>query len=111
MAVLTLEAHTAAPRQECTRAVADAVQAAGGFLTDVRQYSNVALLLRFEVPPVGLATLGERLAAVGVHLDVASQAALAAVRPATSADVEGTLHLRFYHAEPDLRIPTPAVPG
>ena len=110
MTRLTLQAHTAAPRHECTRAAADAIQAAGGCLIDVRQYSNIALLLRFEVPVAGLPALGGHLAAAGVHLDAASTAALAEARP-PGADAEGTLHLRFYHAEPDLRIPTPAVPG
>jgi len=110
MAVLTLQAHTAAPRHECTRRAADAIQAAGGFVTDVRQFSNAALMLRFEVPATALPAMGAGLAAAGVGLDAVSESALAD-RALSGGEVDGTLHLRFYHGEPDLRIPTPAVPG
>ncbi len=110
MRILPLRAHTTAPRHEGIRHVADAIQHAGGCLTDVRPYADVALLLRFEVPVAALRALGVRLADVGVHLDPPSDDAVPAAG-ASCADVDVTLHLRFYTPGSDARGSASTGPG
>lgn len=108
---ITAQAHTALDRHEVTRRVADAMQAAGGLLTDVRQFSNVALMLHCEIAAASLPDLLASLASAGIHLTDESTVVAGAAGTPADQTVEFLLHLRFYNEEPDLRIPTPAVPG
>ena len=79
-------------------------------ITDARQFSNLGLMLRFYIDVAELTNLIDRLAVAHIPVDDESRAAIAELRPGL-VEVEATLHIRFYADEPDLRIPTPAVPG
>ncbi|KPJ93600.1 MAG: hypothetical protein AMS18_05415 [Gemmatimonas sp. SG8_17] len=97
-----------------TASVADAISALGGFVLDSKRFSNKALTLRIEIPASGAADLASAMADCWVTLDDASVLTLEHYGNADSGaltEVTGTLHLRFIHEEPELRIETPAVPG
>lgn len=79
-------------------------------ITDARQFSNLGLLLRFDIDVAELTSLIDLLDVVHISVDGESRAAVAGIRGGIGA-IEATLHIRFYAEEPDLRIPTPAVPG
>lgn len=80
-------------------------------ITDARQFSNLGLLLRFDIDVAELTNLIDRLAVAHISVDDESRAAIAGLRSG-NGELEATLHIRFYGEEPyDLRIPTPAVPG
>lgn len=86
-----------------------------GWVLDFRQFGNAALAIQFELPARDLSRLRGALATVPISLSDASLDALSAFEDALEAElpdeVAGSLHVTFFHSEPDLRIPVPAVPG
>ncbi len=112
--MLRLFGWTRFERHEVTFCATDLVPLLGGFVLESQRFSNTALVLRVEVPANRVVELGDGLRKCGVHLDTESRLAIETYeKPELSAagDVIGTLHVRFLHDEPDLRIETPAVPG
>lgn len=105
---LALEAHTDRPRAESIANALSVLGAGGGFVLGTEQLGGLAVVFRIELPRSAALTLGERLAAHGIVLDAASRAAIEA---STQDTLVGSLHLRFFAREPDLKIVIPKVPG
>jgi hypothetical protein len=105
-----LAAATRRPRLEASSDAADAIQTCGGMITDVRQFSNLGLLLRCDITAARLTALIGCLDGAGIALDSESRGAVARLQ-GVDCRIDAALHIRFYGEEPDLRIPTPAVPG
>jgi len=86
-----------------------------GWITDFTQFSNAALTVQFEMPQDRIPRLRPALASLPLSLTSASLEVLPRLECATasppSENVSGSLQVTFVHAEPDLRIPVPAVPG
>lgn len=91
--------------------VKQALQDAGAGITDARFFSNVSLVLSFEIDTSEVARLGELLRATGVALTDASNEAIANGARATESETRGTLQTTFVHDEPDLEREVPNVPG
>jgi hypothetical protein len=71
-------------------------------------------MLRVEVPMKRVGEWSDGILRCGVYLDSESHRSVGQhENPELSVDgeVTVTLHVRFVHNEPDLRIHTPAVPG
>ena len=86
-----------------------------GWIVDFHQFSNLALSVQFEVAPERLPGLRAALDSLPIHLSGRSQAAIATIEAASAPDlpdpVPASIHVTFIHAEPDLVVPVPAVPG
>ena len=115
---LALAGVSKSERHGVVAGVSDAISAAGGWIVDHTQFSNIAIALRFALPPGGLDELRRRIAAAGVRLDAASLASLQAMAgtPATGGEgvgeeIAASINITFLHGEPDLRQVVPAVPG
>ena len=93
-----------------------AITDSGGWILDVKMFSNVSLCFRFEIPAVRLERLRDGLAKTGLRLSKASIDALTSLSrgPAEeiqSVDIAGSLQITFVHNEPDLRVEVPPIPG
>lgn len=110
---ITLEATTKLPRNEAIQRVMAALVADGGFVTGTESLGGMALVFRIELTQRALQGLPERLFAAGARLDEANRAQLERERAMVDPDVEhvGSLLLRFYASEPDLKLEIPKVPG
>ena len=110
---LRLVGWTRSERHDVTSCVTDAIAASGGFVLGSRQFSNTALTLSLQIPRKQAADLATALESCSLMLEAASAAELERCSKEDGAeqDVSGTLHIKYLHDEPDLRIPTPAVPG
>jgi hypothetical protein len=105
---------TETPRLEVTACITDAVVGLGGFVLESQRFSNMALMLRFQIPVEKSDEFVEALRHCGLNLDEESEAPLegaAKVRHEQGTELHGTVFIRFVHDEPELRIETPAVPG
>jgi hypothetical protein len=105
---LRLFGWTRAGRHEVTSCVTDLVLRVGGFVLDAQRFSNKALVLKLQLPSVRYTQFISGLTECSVNLDGDPPAAHESV---VSGEISGSLHVRFIHDEPDLRIETPAVPG
>ena len=111
---LALVSVTKGERYRVTAAVSAAISDAGGWIVDHTQFSNIAITIRFALPPRGLDDLRRQIAAAGVRLDSSSLASLEAMAGEPLADGEEiavSLNVTFIHNEPDLRQVVPAIPG
>ena len=111
-----LHAWTRSDRLAITASVRDAVQQAGGWIIDARQSSNLSICLLFEAEVQHLAGLDALLMSLPLHFygDCAKELGELASRAcdgAVGGEVMCTLQITFLHNDPDLPIPTPAVPG
>lgn len=108
-----LEILTRGNRHEVLTRVHEAVRVGGASVTDFHQFSNQSVCLSLEVPLKHLADLHTALEPFAVT--PVREAFLAPFSsPQTwpkEADLQGTLALRFFHEEPDLKLVIPAVPG
>ena len=110
-AFLQLNASTHDERHAMTWRVKQALQDAGAGITDARFFSNVSLVLSFEIDTSEVARLGALLGTTGLALADASNAAIAKAAHATERETSGTLQITFVHDEPDLERDVPNVPG
>lgn len=111
---LRLTLMTRRDRHGATDGAADAITAAGGWVDDHHQYSNKMTTLRFTLPAHGLHALRDGLSNRGLALADAATAdldRLAADPAMADREISATLQMTFIHAEPDLRLDIPAVPG
>lgn len=110
---LRLDGFTKAERIQMTAQVSDAISAAGAWITDFHQYSNVLICINFQVPIANLDRLATALQDTGLHLSQESLDQLMPVNDSTLKDEEcpGTLQITFVHNEPDLLREVPVVPG
>lgn len=104
-----LQTATRIDRHTATEAVDRAVRAAGGWITDFRQFSNFAVVLELQIAPAAMPVLYAELEAAGLRLSPAIGELI--VPSEQSEDIVGTLRLEFVHDEPDLKLVVPAVPG
>ena len=108
-----IEDITRRERHAVIEAVRDGLLAAGGFIVDAQLFSNKAIRLSFELRAGDMPALIAVLASAGVALldePGASASSVAASLP-PERELMGTIAISFVHDEPDLSIPTPAVPG
>lgn len=110
---LTLDGFTRAERIQMTNQVSEAINQAGAWITDFKQYSNLLICINFQVSSVNLNKLAATLQETGLHL---SQESLNQLMPAHDStmkeqELSGTLQITFLHNEPDLLRDIPAVPG
>ena len=109
---VALEAHTDRPRTDAIANVLAVLGAEGGFVTGTEQLGGLALMLRIELPPAAARSLDARLASHGIRLEAASRAAIdEAVAGSAEGPLVGSLHLRFFARESDVKIEIPKVPG
>ena len=109
--IVRLQGKTREERHAVTSAASDAIVAAGGYVLDYNQFSNLAVCFTLELPPAGFNRLRQALGEIGVILPPPSAEELAAGAGQAGLEVAGSLRIDFEHKEPDLRIPIPAVPG
>lgn len=105
--LIMLSAVTRMPRHEATSLVFDTLNRLGGWVDDVRMYSNIMNTIRFTLPGEALPAL---VAALGdSHIAIDQDGMPTACPP--GKDISGSLQITFIHDEPDLRRAIPAVPG
>lgn len=107
---VALEANTDHPRNEAIPRVLAILGGEGGNVTGTEQLGGLALMLRIELPCEAARTLEIRLGRDGIRLDPASRAALDRAVHAED-EIIGSLLLRFFAHEPDVKIEIPKVPG
>lgn len=96
-------------RHAVTARVRDAIAAAGGWITDFRQFSNLSVCVVSEIETAALKRLAAELELIPVRFsDSAIQSLLDCH---ARGEVTVSVQVTFVHGEPDLRIPQPAVPG
>lgn len=109
---LQLSGFTRADRIQITDRMSEAINQAGGWITDFHLYSNILICINFEVPLSNLRKLAASLQETGLQL---SQESLEQLTPAhdpmLKQELAGTLQITFIHDEPDLMREVPAVPG
>jgi len=107
-----LEGFTTRSRHGVVFEVTESIQACGGVILDHQQFSNQLLRLSIEIRRERLGELIAGIEAAGVSLSQTPIDEAETISRETSDErVPGTLVVRFVSDEPDLRIPTPAVPG
>ena len=111
---LLLSAATHHPRHSIVAALASALNQCG-WVVGFYQFSNSAVAVHFELPPSSLTRLSETLQALPLQFSSESVSVLRSVAtsdPAAFPDpVPGSINVTFFHCDPDLRLPVPAVPG
>jgi len=109
---MKLEGFTTQSRHGVIFEVTESILACGGVILDHQRFSNQLLRLSIEIWQERLDELFAGLEAAGVSLTQKSvDEAESVSREAPGERIAGTLVVRFVSDEPDLRIPTPAVPG
>ena len=110
---IALEATTKLLRNEAIPRVLAALVADGGFVTGTESLGGMALVFRLELTQRAVVGLAERLSMAGARLSDESRAQLEREReaPETDRELVGSLLLRFYASEPDLKLDIPKVPG
>jgi hypothetical protein len=108
---IMLQGKTDENRLSVTTAACKAVDNAGGYIFDVKQFSNLAICYMIELPADGFARLREALIGLNIMMDPPSELELQLGSGSSEAEVMGSLRITFLHDEPDLRIEIPAVPG
>jgi hypothetical protein len=104
--LVMMTAVTRIERMLATQHVFDTVNRLGGWIDDVKMYSNLMNTIRLTLPAGAFTELAASLGEAGIVID----------EPLTSggdpnAERMGTLALTFIHDEPDMRREVPAVPG
>ena len=109
---MNLEGFTKQPRHGVVFEVTESLLACGAVILDHQQFSNLLLRLSIEMRKERLGELLAGIEAAGVSLSQTSvDEAETISRRASDVRFAGALVVRFVSDEPDLRIPTPAVPG
>jgi len=95
--------------------VRSAITDGGGWILDVKLFSNISICFNFEIPPTRLEQLREMLVNTGLRLSDDSIQSLSNSSPRISGpsdeNTAGSLQITFIHSEPDLRIQVPPIPG
>jgi len=113
--VIRIEAGTTVPRLEMIARISDAIQAANGFVMDSRYFSNTAVFIGFEIGPSMPPRLQTALSAAGLNFSSRSLDSIEQYADVSKSAAPGLrechLSVTFFHNDPDLRIPVPAIPG
>lgn len=111
---LRLSAISSRPRLELVGQLA-AVLNELGWVLESHPYSNIALAIDFEISAGNVPKLRPALVALPLAWSDSSLDALAGIERTLLADrpgdLQGSVHVTFVHAEPDLHLDIPAVPG
>src|SRR2546423_3461845 len=105
---LQLTGFTRVNRHGMISRAKDAILRGGGYVTNFRMFSNVAICINFEVSTDNIGSLSEWLIATGLRLSQESHDALAGYTDqaellkgrAKAGDVMGALNITFIHDEP-----------
>lgn len=108
MAIVMLTAVTRVERKAATSFVFDTVNRLGGWIDDVRMYSNLMNTIRITLPAGAFGGLVEALEEAGIS--VGPPEGLGDVSD-PAVERMATLQLTFIHDEPDLTREVPSVPG
>jgi hypothetical protein len=108
MAIVILTAVTRVERKAATSFVFDTVNRLGGWIDDVRMYSNLMNTIRLTLSAGAFADLVAALEAGGIAVEP-PQGPGEIRDPALER--MATLQLTFIHDEPDLRRELPPIPG
>ncbi len=101
-------------RHQVIADVSKAISSNGGWIVNHEMYSNIAVMIRFNIEPKELAGWREGICVAGVRLDPETIQTLEdRINHETDRDEEVacSLNVTFIHNEPDVRQPIPAVPG
>lgn len=104
--LMMMTAVTRIERRLATQHVFDTVNRLGGWIDDVKMYSNLMNTIRLTLPAGAFTELAASLGDLGIVME---QPQVPGGKP--NAERMGTLALTFIHDEPDLRREVPAVPG
>jgi len=105
-----LSARTHESRDVAVRHLLDALCELG-FVLDTRSFSGLLLVLELELPTRSLAELPERLRAIRVPLEAASEARVHALEASPEETAELVLDVNFVDGDPDRKQVVPMVPG
>ncbi|MDQ0422473.1 hypothetical protein J2045_003521 [Peteryoungia aggregata LMG 23059] len=108
MSIVMLTAVTRVERRAATSFVFDTVNRIGGWIDDVRMYSNLMNTIRLTLPAGAFAVLVAALEEGGIMVDPLQDPG--DLRDAAT-ECMATLQLTFIHDEPDLKREVPTVPG
>lgn len=108
---IMIQGKTSQDRHQVTSGVSKAVSSAGGYILDFKQFSNLSVCFNIELPPAGFFKLRKELDTIKVLLKPPTEMEMVASEKSEDADIPCSLQVLFFHEEPDLRIPIPAVPG
>lgn len=108
MSIIMLSAVTRVERRAATNFVFDTVNRLGGWIDDVRMYSNLMNTIRLTLPAGAFVPLIEALEAGGIAVDPPPGLGSP---PDPARERMATLQLTFIHDEPDLKREVPAIPG
>ena len=98
--MIAIAASTSLDPDVATAAAAEAIRSAGGFVEGIREQTSDAALIEFDIPALGLASLGAYLGAAGLQLDPDSDVAMSGISAGVHATtVRGTLYLQFEDGE------------
>lgn len=109
--LVSLNAVTAADRQETTDAIRQLIAEAGGWIEDFVLFSNISLMIRCAISAEAAAAFGNALLDIGLKIDTSELAALTQPESNGKDEKACTLNITFFHNEPDLRRTVPSVPG
>jgi len=109
---LRISGTTRSNRDEVIARARTVITDSGGWILDVKLFSNVSINLSFEIPASRIDSLRDALELIELHLSISSLESIAQHRAdEESGDIAGSLQITFIHDEPDLRIQVPAIPG
>lgn len=104
--LVMMTAVTRIERRLATQHVFDTVNRLGGWIDDVKMYSNLMNTIRLTLPAGAFTELAASLGEEGIVMEQPQ-----APGGDPNAERMATLALTFVHDEPDLRREVPAVPG
>lgn len=112
MLPLRLTGYARGSHVEVIATVRDAIESAGGYITDCHLFSNAIVCVNFEMTGEGLRSLEALLAAATVRLDAEAVRELKGRAACADIDrIEASLSVNMIHDDPALRIEVPSVPG
>lgn len=114
---LRLNATTWEDRHRVIESAKDAIAGNGGWILDFKFFSNVSVMISFELPQQNIMAFRDALSKMELQLSESGLVAIGELAEQETAPAElpaclnATLQITFIHNEPDLRIPVPMIPG
>jgi hypothetical protein len=110
---IRLSAVTRIDRTSAMLFARDSIIESGGYISDIRLYSNSAECITFEATLSGIQCLNGLLAESGFVFSEGSGANIGTALQTSSGarQIQATLQIIFVHNDPDLRIEVPPIPG
>ncbi|TPP10254.1 hypothetical protein [Rhizobium glycinendophyticum] len=105
-ALVMMTAVTRVDRRLATQLVFDSVSRLGGWIDDIKMFSNVMNTIRLTLPAKAFPAFAEALEAAGIGVYPPQN-----LGGNPDAERMATLQITFIHEEPDLRRDVPPIPG